>query len=81
VDITLPAELWEGVPADAQALVDAWLVDPGAHVQEGEIVARVILAKSTLDVAAPAAGMLDRILVAAGSSFARGQAIGTMRRC
>lgn len=79
MDITLASELWEGVPADAQALVDQWLVKEGARVDEGQAVARAILAKSTLDVTAPAAGTLDRIVVLAGHNFSRGQAIGVLR--
>ncbi len=78
MDITLAPELWEGIPAGARGLVDQWLVKEGARVAEGEAVARVILAMSTLELPAPASGTLERIVVLAGHNFARGQAIGIL---
>lgn len=79
VDITLTAAAWEGVDANVQALVDRWLVSEGSRVAAGDPLARVVLIKTTLEVTAPAPGVLERILVPAGESFARGQALGRLR--
>lgn len=72
-DIVLADSAWEGVDASAQALLDSWLAQPGALVQAGDAVVRVVLVKSTIDVPAPTSGRLGAWLVNAGETFARGQ--------
>lgn len=79
IDITLSGTAWEGVDANAQALVDHWLVPEGVHVLAGDVLARVVLVKTTIEVTAPKAGLLEHILVPAGANFARGQALAQVR--
>lgn len=79
VAITLDAAHWEGVDEGAQALVDSWLVAEGAHVAAGQALVRVVLVKSSLEVSAPMAGVLERVLVPAGENFARGQPLAQLR--
>lgn len=74
-DVLLADSAWEGVEADVHALLDAWLVQPGAPVTAGQTLARVVLVKSTIDVPAPVSGHLAERLVNEGDTFARGQAI------
>lgn len=78
LELRLPPESWAGVDAGVQALLDRWLVDEGARVSAGQVLARAVLVKSTLDVVAPQAGVLERVLVPAGASFAREQALGRL---
>lgn len=77
-EVRLPDSAWEGVDAGVQALLDQWLVAPGDAVQAGQPLARVVLVKASLELAAPHAGRLARQLVAAGDTFARGQAVVTL---
>ncbi len=79
VEVTLPDSAWEGVDAGIEALLDQWLVAPGDAVQAGQPLARVVLVKATLEVAAPAAGRVQQQLVAAGETFARGKPIATLQ--
>lgn len=79
IDITLGAAAWEGVDANVQALVDRWLVPEGGRVAAGDVLARVVLVKTTLEVTAPGPGVLERVLVPAGENFARGQALARLR--
>ena len=51
---------------DAVDLID-WLVDPGAEIALGEPIIEIETEKSTLEVEAPAAGILSEIAVASGS--------------
>lgn len=74
-DVVLPETAWEGVDASAHALLDRWLVQPGARVQAGDALARAVLVKSTLEVTAPVSGRLEELLVGAGETFARGQPV------
>jgi pyruvate/2-oxoglutarate dehydrogenase complex dihydrolipoamide acyltransferase (E2) component len=78
--VTLDAAAWEGVDASVQALVDSWLVAEGARVEAGQSMVRVVLVKTTIDVPAPAAGVVERILVPAGDTFERGRALATLRQ-
>jgi len=77
-EVTLGDEAWQGVDASVEALVDKWLVQPGDMVRAGQPLANVVLVKSNLDVTAPAAGRVGRLLVPAGGTFARGQSIATL---
>lgn len=79
IEVALAAAPWEGVDANVQALVDQWLVEPGTLVQAGQVLARVVLIKTSLEVTAPQAGVLESILVPGGGTFARGQALSTLR--
>jgi pyruvate/2-oxoglutarate dehydrogenase complex dihydrolipoamide acyltransferase (E2) component len=79
IAVTLEARAWEGVDSGAQALLDSWLVQEGAQVQVGQTLARIVLVKSTLDVVAPSAGVVERILVPAGENFAQGQPLASIR--
>lgn len=79
-ELGLPPEVWTGVDDEVQALLDRWLVAPGDAVAVGQVVARAVLVKSALDIVAPVAGVLERVLVPTGASFARGQAVGQIAR-
>ena len=77
--ITLDDAVWTDVEEGTEALVDRWLVAEHATVHAGQPVASVVLVKTTIDVPAPADGVLERIFVGAGETFARGVPIGTLR--
>jgi len=79
IAITLDNAAWEGVDANVQALLDGWLAPEGAGVAAGDVLARVVLVKTTLEVTAPVAGVLERILVPAGETFGRGQPLASLR--
>ena len=78
-DVALPMEAWQDVEPGTEALLDEWLVQEGERVAAGQVLAKVVLVKATLDVAAPAAGIVDRILVAADATFKPGQALARLR--
>ncbi len=77
--ITLDDAVWKDVEEGTEALVDRWLVTEGEPVRAGQPLVSVVLVKTTFEVTAPADGVLERILVAAGETFARGAPIGTLR--
>jgi pyruvate/2-oxoglutarate dehydrogenase complex dihydrolipoamide acyltransferase (E2) component len=76
--IVLPDASWEGVEPGTEALLDRWLVTEGARVSAGQPIARVVLVKATLEVTAPAAGVLARIVVPAEQTFARGAVLAEL---
>lgn len=77
--IVLPDTSWEGVEPGTEALLDRWLVAEGSRVSAGQPVARVVLVKATLEVTAPADGVLVRIAVGAEQTFARGAVLAELR--
>jgi len=79
IDITLIDEPWQDVEDGTEALVEEWLVKEGDAVIEGQILASVVLVKANFEVLAPAAGVIDKILVPAESTFARGAPIAQLR--
>lgn len=78
-DITLPDDIWEGVEPGTEALVEQWLVRAGERVAAGQIVARVVVVKTNVEVAAPADGVIEQILVPAEHTMRRGQPLATLR--
>ena len=78
-DIVLADEAWEGVDPGTEALLDEWLVREGDRISAGQVVARVVLVKTSFDIAAPAAGVIERIFVAEDETFARGKALAVLR--
>lgn len=78
-EIHLQEEAWEDVEEGTEALLDEWLVKAGDSVTAGQIVATVMVAKTKFEVAAPAAGTVGELKVAAQENFARGTPIATLQ--
>src|SRR5205085_2903706 len=51
----------------AEGKLGRWLVDEGDKVAAGDVIAEIETDKATMEFEAPAAGIVARILVAAGS--------------
>jgi biotin carboxyl carrier protein len=79
VDITLPNEAWEGMEADAEALLDSWLVAVGDRVEEGQVIGHVALVKAMIDLVAPVAGIVESLDVVAEENFPRGRVLARLR--
>jgi pyruvate/2-oxoglutarate dehydrogenase complex dihydrolipoamide acyltransferase (E2) component len=79
VDITLPDEAWEGTEADAEALLDAWLVAAGDRVEAGQVIGQVAIVKAIVDLVAPAAGIIESLEVVAEQNFPRGRVLARLR--
>ena len=79
IDLVLPADVWEGVDAGTEALLDKWLVREGERVAAGQVVATAVLVKTTCEVIAPCAGVVERILVRAEDTFPRGKPLASIR--
>lgn len=71
MDFKLP-ELGEGV-YEAEAV--RWLVKPGDAVKAGQTLLEVLTDKATMEVPAPFAGVIDKLLVEPGDKLTIGQAI------
>lgn len=70
-DVTVPNDLWED---DSEGAVSVWFVEEGDSVAAGDILCELMVEKSTFEIAAPAAGMVN-LLVAAEEPVAKGAAI------
>lgn len=79
IEIVLPEEAWEGVDANVEGLVDQWLVSEGDRVVAGQPVVRVVLIKTNYEVAAPADGIVEQILVPKDDTFARRRPLAVLR--
>jgi pyruvate/2-oxoglutarate dehydrogenase complex dihydrolipoamide acyltransferase (E2) component len=79
IKVTLDALAWKDVEPDVQALVDKWLVAAGDAVSAGQVLANVVVIKSSQDLLAPAAGVLESMWVAAGETFSQGQTLALLK--
>lgn len=78
-DVVLADEVWEGVEPNTEALVDEWLVREGDRVAAGQPLVKVVLVKTSHEVAAPVNGIIERILVKAEETFPRGRPLAVLR--
>ncbi|SDJ58740.1 lipoyl domain-containing protein [Billgrantia gudaonensis] len=54
-DIRVPEDLWEG---DTEGVITAWLVDDGATVAQGDLIAEMMVEKAQYEIEAPVSGRL-----------------------
>jgi pyruvate/2-oxoglutarate dehydrogenase complex dihydrolipoamide acyltransferase (E2) component len=66
---------------DQPIALSLWLVKEGARVAEGEPVVEVMAGPVTVDLPAPADGVLTRKLVAEGEPLAVGQRLAAIEAC
>ncbi len=78
IEITLSPDAWQDVEPGTEALVEEWLVAEGATVAAGQTLASVVVVKANHDIVAPQAGVLEKILVAAETTFKPGQALAVL---
>ncbi|MES2263233.1 MAG: lipoyl domain-containing protein [Pseudomonadota bacterium] len=78
-EIHLPDAAWDDVEAGTEALLEEWLAQPGDAIQAGQPVAIVVMVKTSIEVEAPADGVLGPLLIEAGATVAQGQPLATVR--
>ena len=78
-EIHLPQDAWEDVEPGTEALLEQWLVKPGERVTAGQVVAVVVMVKTSIEVEAPADGVLDQVLIEADATVAQGKPLATLR--
>ena len=72
IGLVIPLELWEDASEDTEALLEDWLVAVGDRVVTGQPLATAVIVKTSVELVAPADGVIEAILVSAGETFARG---------
>jgi pyruvate/2-oxoglutarate dehydrogenase complex dihydrolipoamide acyltransferase (E2) component len=65
---------------DQPIVVSIWLAKKGSHVAEGEPLVEVLGGAATVDLPAPAVGVLAEKLAAAGDTLAVGQPLASIRQ-
>jgi pyruvate/2-oxoglutarate dehydrogenase complex dihydrolipoamide acyltransferase (E2) component len=79
IEITLPNEAWQDVEPGTEALLEDWMAAPGDAVKAGQTVAVVVMVKTSIDVTAPADGVIEEILIAKDDTVAQGKPLARMR--
>lgn len=74
-DINVPDGLWS--EKDKTGSIVVWLYADGAHVNEGDVVAELMVEKVTFEIESPASGTL-RIAVEAEVPVEMGALLGTV---
>ena len=69
-EVRVPDNAWDA----GDAAISAWLYRDGEQVREGDIIAELMVEKSSFEILAPSSGSLA-ILVPAEVSVAKGQVI------
>lgn len=74
MDVTIPTDLWD---EDSDAVITSWLVSDGAQVNEGDLVAEIMVEKVQHEVKAPASGTIS-ISQPVEAVVAKGSVIGSI---
>jgi len=72
--ITIGSDMWDG---EDEGVLNTWLYANGAQVNEGDIVAEIMVEKVEMEVLAPASGTLT-IVAEPESVIAKGSVIGSI---
>lgn len=75
-DIVIPTGLWDA-EVTPEGIVSNWFYANGASVSKGDVVAEIMVEKSTFDIEAPADGVLTRMIAKDGIVHP-GSVIGTL---
>lgn len=75
IDITLMDSAWADAEEGTEALVDEWLVKEGDRVEAGQTLGVVELVKTSHEITAPSAGIVQAIKVPKQETFKRGQVL------
>ncbi|MCY4301324.1 MAG: biotin attachment protein [Aestuariivita sp.] len=73
-DVVIPHDLWE---EDKDTVITNWLVNDGACVKEGALIAEIMTAKVQFEINAPASGVLT-IKEEVDAVIPKGGLIGTI---
>lgn len=73
-DIIVPNDLWE---EDSEAVITNWLASDGAIVEQGALIAEIMVEKVQHELLAPASGTLS-IAREADEVVVKGDVIGTI---
>lgn len=73
-EIIIPQDLWE---EDIEGVITTWFVSDGASIDEGDVIAEVMVQKIQHEVLAPASGTLS-IGKEADDTVSKGDQIGTI---
>ena len=79
IAIHLPDSAWDDVEPGTEALLEEWMVAVGASVKAGQTLAIVVMVKTSVEIAAPADGVLEQILIPAGDTVARDQPLANLK--
>ena len=71
-DVTVPSGLWE---PDEDAAISTWLYTDGDRVQQGVVIAEIMVQKSSFELTAPATGVL-RVIAAIEQPLTQGEIVG-----
>jgi pyruvate/2-oxoglutarate dehydrogenase complex dihydrolipoamide acyltransferase (E2) component len=77
-DIVLDPLRSEAIEAGDAAVLAAWRVSEGDHVQMGQTLAQVRILGEAIDVPAPHAGLIEQILVPAGERLVPGHVLARL---
>jgi pyruvate/2-oxoglutarate dehydrogenase complex dihydrolipoamide acyltransferase (E2) component len=72
IEITPPEEVFEGVDAGVEGLLESWLVQENDRVAADQPVADAVVVKTAFQILAPAAGTIAEIVVPKGDTFPAG---------
>lgn len=75
-DIVVPEGLWD-TNVNPEGIIANWFYADGAMVSKGDVVAEIMVEKTTFDIEAPIAGVLKRNL-AKDNVVRPGTVIGTI---
>lgn len=55
IEVVVPADLWE---EDSEAVITTWFVDSGVDVEQGDLLAEIMVEKIQHEISAPGNGVI-----------------------
>lgn len=74
ISVKVPTDLWQG---DDEAVLTSWLTSDGSWVNEGTLLAEIMVAKSQFEITAPGSGKI-KLLRSVEDVLAKGDEIASI---
>lgn len=68
-------DVWPEDTDESEGVVTNWFVDEGGSIEEGDTIAEIQIEKVTVEIPAPASGVLSERVLAKNDEFQRGDTL------
>lgn len=77
-EIIMSDEHWEDVEPGTEALIEEWHINDGDEVVAGQVIANIVVVKTSIELTTPVDGLVEKIMVKSEETFSKGTMLVTI---
>lgn len=71
-EIIMSEEHWKDVEPGTEALIEEWHVNDGDEVAAGQVIANIVVVKTSIELVTPVDGFIKKIMIQSEETFSKG---------